>query len=328
MTGPGAPTLLALAPAKVNLCLYVGPTRPDGRHELVSVMASLALADELRLEIGPDGLAADEVLCPGVEGPNLAATALAAFRAATGWDGPPLRLSIDKRIPVAGGMAGGSADAAAALRLAAAAAGLDDPTLLEEIATGLGADVPSQVSGGPVLAGGAGEVLRPLAQSDAALHLLVVPTDAALGAGEVYAEADRLGLTRDAGGLAEARARVEAAVADAPDPASALLQTPGLVHNDLQEAARSLCPAIDRALTALDHAGVDHAIVCGSGPTVVGLFTHSGAAFRAAYALAGRAPTPVLTTTVPAHAGAVRPEPAPVPAGRPPRTRPASPSPP
>src|SRR3954466_4193037 len=119
------------ARAKINLCLFVGPVRAsDGRHELVSVMQSVTLADELVLEAAAPSATGDEVVCPGVEGPNLAADALAAFRAATGWDGPPVRITIAKRVPVAAGMGGGSADAAAALRLAARAAAIDDDALL------------------------------------------------------------------------------------------------------------------------------------------------------------------------------------------------------
>ena len=82
-----------LAPAKVNLNLYLGPLRADGRHELVSVMQSITLCDELELADGER----DEVLCAGVEGPNLAASALTAFREATGWDGPGQRIEIVKR---------------------------------------------------------------------------------------------------------------------------------------------------------------------------------------------------------------------------------------
>ncbi len=154
--------LHARAPAKINLCLLVGPVRPqDGRHELVSVMDTVSLADELVLQ--PADGDADEVVCPGVEGPNLVASAIAAFRGRTGWDGPPVRIGVEKRIPVAGGMAGGSADAAAALRLLAAHAATGDDALLEAIAATLGADVPSQVRGGRVLATGAGERLEPAA---------------------------------------------------------------------------------------------------------------------------------------------------------------------
>lgn len=95
------------APAKINACLFVGEARAeDGRHELVSVMQAVDLADELRLS--PSDGPADEVRCPGVEGPNLVDAALAAFRARTGWDGPPVRVDVRKRIPVAAGMAGGA----------------------------------------------------------------------------------------------------------------------------------------------------------------------------------------------------------------------------
>src|SRR4051812_33190534 len=110
-----AAALRERAPAKVNLCLFVGPVREsDGRHELVSVMQSVTLADDVTLESAAPGARADEVVCPGVEGPNLAAAALRAFREATGWDGPPVRLTIEKRAPVAAGLGGGSGDAAAA----------------------------------------------------------------------------------------------------------------------------------------------------------------------------------------------------------------------
>src|SRR5271167_4308485 len=110
----------ALAPAKVNLGLFLGPIRAeDSRHELVTVMQSISLADELTLEPAAAGAVKDELICPAVAGPpeeNLAAAALRAFRSRTGWDGPPVRLAIVKRIPVAAGLAGGSADAAATLR--------------------------------------------------------------------------------------------------------------------------------------------------------------------------------------------------------------------
>ena len=119
----GVSALGELAPAKVNLGLTLGPTRADGRHELVTVMQPVDLCDRVRLLPTELGATSDEVHCPGVEGDNLAAAALRAFRERTGWTGAPVRLEIVKRIPVAAGMAGGSADAAAALRLAARAAG-------------------------------------------------------------------------------------------------------------------------------------------------------------------------------------------------------------
>jgi 4-diphosphocytidyl-2-C-methyl-D-erythritol kinase len=278
------------ARAKINLCLFVGPTRHDGRHDIVTLMDSLDLCDDVSLEVGPSGLRADEVVCPGVTGTNLAATALAAFRERTGWAGPPVRLKITKRIPIAGGMAGGSADAAAALRLVAEAAGVHDRRLLEEVATGLGSDVPSQVRGGLVIATGEGSRLRPI---PVALEyaVVVLPVQARLSAAEVYAEADRLGLPRDPMGLARSLTRTQAAIS-----AETVLDH---VHNDLQDAARSLCPAIDDAMEAAINAGADHALVSGSGPTVLALFIETGHRERAATAhgtllAEGRSPAPIL----------------------------------
>ena len=280
--------LCARAPAKVNLCLLVGPVRAhDGRHELVSVMDTVSLHDELVLR-DADG-SEDEVVSPGVEGPNLVTAALGAFRAATGWDGAPVRVEITKRIPVAGGMGGGSADAAAALRLLAAHAGLEDLALLERIAAGLGADVPSQVRGGRVLATGAGERLEPAA-AGAPYGLLVLPVEAALSTALVYVEADRAAGLRTAAELEAARQRLRAR--DVLD---------GLVHNDLERPARTLCPAIDVALGEAAAAGADDVLVSGSGPTVLGLFTGAAGAERARSAaaeLSGRTPAAIAAEPV------------------------------
>jgi len=252
--------LRARAPGKVNLCLFVGEPREDGLHPLVSVVQALSLADELTLE---PGTRIDEVVCPGVEGPNLAARALALYREATGWDAPPQRLTIDKRIPVAAGMGGGSSDAAAALRLAAHAAGRPAP---RELAPRLGADVASLLRPGRVLMTGAGEHVAPLAPPPP-LGVLVLPVAAELSTAAVYREADRLGLTRSHAELGQLDALVRVGTW-APE-------------NDLQDAARSLCPLIDTALAAARDAGADHVLVSGSGPTVVGLFAGSDALARA-----------------------------------------------
>jgi 4-diphosphocytidyl-2-C-methyl-D-erythritol kinase len=276
------------APAKLNVCLFLGPAREaDGRHELVTVFQPLTLGDHVSLEPAPLGATADEVHCPGVPGPpteNLAARALRAFRARAGWDGPAMRLHIDKRIPVAAGMAGGSADAGAALRLAARAAALDDDGLLREIAGGLGADVPAQVRPGRYLATGAGERLVALPDPPP-YAVLVLPAAAPLSTAVVYREADRMRLPRRPDELRKCLRAVESHGADLPDE---------LVVNDLEPAARSLCPAIDEALAAVRGAGADRALVCGSGPTVVGLFRRVDAARGAAVALSGRQPRPLL----------------------------------
>lgn len=261
------------APGKINVCLYLGPPREDGRHELVSVMQSVTLADRLRLNAA-DGTG-DEVDCPGVAGDNLVATAIERFRAATGWSGDPVRIEIDKRIPVAAGMAGGSADAGAALRLLARAAGIEDPHLLHELACGLGADVPAQVRPGRVLATGAGEQIERV-PGVARYAVLVVPSDAPLATADVFREADRLGLPRDAAALAEALDAVRAGLPDLPDT---------LCVNELQPAALSLRPELEATLGRVREAGADVAMVSGSGPTVLGLFRDrkAGKAARAAF---------------------------------------------
>lgn len=274
------------APGKVNLCLFLGPARADGRHELVTIFQPLTLADEVSLTPGPFGATTDEVVCPGVEGDNLAAAALRAFRARTGWTGGPVRLTIAKRIPLAAGMAGGSADAGAALRLVARAAGVDDDALLLDIAAGLGADVPAQLRPGRMLATGAGERLEPLAPPPA-FGVVILPSHERLSTADVFREADRLGLPRDGAGLADCLAAVHAAGNDLPGE---------LLVNDLQPAALSLCPAIDDALVALRAAGARHSLVCGSGPTVAGLFDDPTGARAAVAMLADRDPRPVAVT--------------------------------
>jgi 4-diphosphocytidyl-2-C-methyl-D-erythritol kinase len=263
------------APGKVNLCLFVGPTRPDGLHELVSVVQPLDLADELRLESAD----ADEVICEGVEGENLAARALDAYREAAGLPGH-WRLTIDKRIPVAAGMGGGSSDAAATLRLAARAAGRPGDPQLERIARTLGADVPALLDPRPKLVTGAGEEVRalPVGGSPAGEdHYVIVPLPHRLSAADVYAEADRLGISRSSESLVQIRQVVETELAAGGLP---LLR----LRNDLEHAARSLCPAIDDALSAVAQVA-SRAIVSGSGPTVFGVLSDRADAEAAAQAL-------------------------------------------
>src|SRR5687767_3181287 len=173
--------MVVRAPAKLNLCLYVGEARSDGLHELRSIFCPLMLADRIEVHSEEE----DEVVCDGVEGPNLAATALAALRE-RGWEGPPLRIEIDKRIPVAAGLGGGSADAAAVLRLAQG-----QVPGLEALAGELGADVTSQLEPRFALVGGAGERVEAL-PDPGEFAVVLIPFEEGLSTGAVYAEADRL----------------------------------------------------------------------------------------------------------------------------------------
>jgi 4-diphosphocytidyl-2-C-methyl-D-erythritol kinase len=271
------------APAKVNLCLYLGPVRDDGRHELVSVFQPVGLTDEVQLEPAGLGASVDRVVCPGVDGENLAAVALRRFRERTGWSGAPVRLTIDKRIPIAAGMAGGSADAGAALRLAARAAGIDDDALLRTIAAQLGADVAAQVRPRRYLATGVGERLTPL-PAPRPYGVLVLPSRQRLATADVYREADRQDLPRSTDDLAARLREVSTAAVDLPDE---------LIVNDLEPAARALCPSIDDALRDARRVGARRGLVCGSGPTVVGLFDDLQGAQAAAARLSDRHPRPI-----------------------------------
>jgi len=168
-------------------------------------------------------------------------------------------------VPVAAGMGGGSSDAAAALRLAAHAAGRPDDGAATELAPGLGADVPVLLRPAPALMTGAGEVVEPVADPGP-MGVVLIPDPEPLATPDVYAEADRLGLCRSAADLSEREAALRAALAGGGLPPAELLV------NDLQDAARSLRPRIDEALAAAAEAGAPVAMVSGSGPTVFALF--------------------------------------------------------
>jgi 4-diphosphocytidyl-2-C-methyl-D-erythritol kinase len=268
------PETVVSAPAKLNLCLYVGGRRDDGLHEIRSLFEPLELDDQLRVSESASGT--DEVHCPGVEGPNLVETALAALREA-GWGSPPLRIEVEKRVPVAAGLGGGSADAAAVLRLARG-----EVEGIRSIAAAVGADVPSQVAPRPCLVAGAGEIVEPVPPPGEHAAILV-PQEAGLSTTEVYAEADKLGSERSEAELDAFRRNLHDATREGASP----LAYTELLVNDLQPAALSLRPEIAGVLEALTKSGAAHAMVAGSGPTAVGLFPDRGAAFAAAASLTG-----------------------------------------
>jgi 4-diphosphocytidyl-2-C-methyl-D-erythritol kinase len=243
-------------------------------HPLCSLFASLDLADDVQGE--PTDHGADGVECPGVEGPNLARAALAAFRERVGPALPPVAVRIEKRIPVAAGLGGGSADAAAVLRLANRVASEPlDATGLHEIAAGLGSDVPSQLKPRHALVEGTGEQVEPIDLPR--LAALLVPAGEGLSTRAVYAQLDRMGGGRER--LYPEALRRLAGVAPA-DLANAL-------DNDLQPAALALRPELDETLAGLRAVGALGVAVSGSGPTCFGLFADRVAAERAAVSLPG-----------------------------------------
>lgn len=244
------------APAKLNLCLYLGQRRQDGYHDLASIFEPLSLHDILRVSAAGQ----DEVICEGVDGENLATRALQLLRS-EGWQADPVRIEIEKNIPVAAGLGGGSADAAAVLRLAGGE--VDD---LAGIAALIGADVPSQIDPMACLVEGIGQKLTSLPEP--AEHWVVLVTfDEGLSTADVFAAADRLGAGRSAEDLEEISGRLWAVASGGVSP----LAYPSLLVNDLEPAAMSLHSGIGPAMDRLALAGAGFVGMTGSGPTVFGI---------------------------------------------------------
>lgn len=249
-----------IAPAKINLALVVGPTRPDGRHEVATVLQRISLADRITLE------PSDELRVEGFAEDTLVRRALESLGAATG-TAPRWRVTIDKQIPVAAGLGGGSSDAAAALRLAnwTLRRPQADPAL-HELAAGLGADVPFFLTSGPQLAEGDGTVLSPLEVPQDYWILLLLPHgERKASTGSVYEAFS------GEEGFGERRATLLRALA--------LGDLAGLPPNDLASS-----PLAEE----LRLHGAFRADVSGAGPTVYGLFAEQDEALAAHAALSGQ----------------------------------------
>jgi 4-diphosphocytidyl-2-C-methyl-D-erythritol kinase len=289
-------------PAKLNLQLAVGPPRADGYHDLVTVFHAVSLFDEVTAEpAGRDGVTvtgegADRV---PADQDNLALRAVAALRAAmagpaTGFAVDPggVHITIAKRIPVAAGLAGGSADAAAALVACNDLwdVGLGQRQLLE-IAARVGSDVAFALLGGTAVGRGRGERLTPALAPATPYHWVLAFADGHLSTPEVYAALDRLRAAR-AGG---ARGTAQAAPAE-PDLDATLMSAlrsgearlvGRALSNDLQPAALSLFPALRKTLAAGLELGALGALVAGSGPTCVFLAASADRALDLAVSLSG-----------------------------------------
>jgi 4-diphosphocytidyl-2-C-methyl-D-erythritol kinase len=312
-------------PAKLNLQLAVGPPRADGYHDLVTVFHAVSLFDEITVEpAGRDGVTvtgegADRV--PAGRD-NLALRAVAALRkAVTGVSGPGagrktgpwgVHITIAKRIPVAAGLAGGSADAAAALVACNElwGSGLSQPRLTE-IAARVGSDVAFALLGGTAVGRGRGERLTPALAPATQYHWVLAFADGHLSTPEVYAALDRLraaGGPGDTGGRAEPE--LDAALMSALRSGDARMLGRAL-SNDLQPAALSLFPALRKTLTAGLELGALGALVSGSGPTCVFLAASADRALDLAVSMSGAGVCrSVARATGPVAGAAIVPRPA------------------
>jgi 4-diphosphocytidyl-2-C-methyl-D-erythritol kinase len=283
-TGP-APIKIA-APAKVNLCLLVGPPREDGYHDLLTVFAPVGLVDEIEFSLvacPPDGPREPLFLhCPGIDvADNLMIRALDVLEEAIGWHvGGAIR--VKKGIPIGAGLGGGSSDAAAAmlegLRVVAAAGGpRPEPAEVIALARSIGADVPFFLDPRTALAKGVGDRLEPLALPD--IPIVIVLPHEQLSTAEAYRTYDGVAPQES---LATFHARADrserawravsgAWVSGELTLLQAALQLSGILANDLERATFHLLPLLIARKAALERHGALGALLSGSGPSLFGV---------------------------------------------------------
>ena len=282
-------TVIVRAPAKINLELRVGPVRDDGYHELATVFHAVALFDDLTaratepgsgVSIVVDGIQAEEV---PTDDSNLAVKAARLLAGHIGLESADVAFELRKGIPVAGGMAGGSADAAAALIACDALwhAGLDREQL-HALAAQLGSDVPFSLLGGTAIGGGRGEVLTPVLARGEYVWVIAL-SGRGLSTPGVYGKIDAM---RAAG-----QAPLPTPIPEIDDALMAALRAGdaealgATLHNELQPAALALAPELEQALEIGRKVGELGGIVSGSGPTTVFLARDSSHALDLAVAL-------------------------------------------
>jgi 4-diphosphocytidyl-2-C-methyl-D-erythritol kinase len=271
---PAAEAVRVRVPAKVNLHLGVGARRADGYHELITVFHAVDLTDEVRvtaaagLEVRVRGEGADALPVGSDNIAWRAAERLAAYAGVA----PGALIEIDKRIPVAAGLAGGSADAAATL---VACAKLwqtgTSRTELASLAAELGSDVAFPLVGGTALGTGRGEVLTP-ALTTGTFHWVLAVADFGVSTADAYAELDRQRADGVPGFSDQPDAVLDAVRAGDPHQLALALS------NDLQAATLKLAPGLRDTLDAGDELGALAGIVSGSGPTVALLCADAGSA--------------------------------------------------
>jgi 4-diphosphocytidyl-2-C-methyl-D-erythritol kinase len=260
--------LTAKAPAKLNLRLKVTGRRPDGYHELVSLMVPIDICDVLDFQVTPETI---KLLWEGlpvpVDEPNLVRRAAEAFFERSGVKGG-VSVKVSKNIPVAAGMGGGSSDAAATLlslnRLWSEPLSLET---LRDLALKLGADVPFFLEPRPSIARGIGEVLEPAARWPEVWYLIVSPPFQ-VSTSWVYGNL-RLGLTSNEYDRIKEELGKERLVISR------------FLENDLETVTSAKFPILDRIKKTLLDAGAEGALMTGSGPSVFGVFSSRNQAERA-----------------------------------------------
>jgi len=254
--------MIVEAPAKVNLVLLVGPLRSDGYRQLSTLFQAIDLCDTLDIEPGP------ETVVEGMPGETLVRAALDAL-------GEQARVRIEKRIPVAGGLGGGSSDAGAVLR---ALCGERTANELHEIARGLGADVPFFLSGCETAIGtGRGDRIHALPDFPRSHAFVLIPSEQGLSTADVFRHAVENEVFPAVHGELVRRVHT---VRSAKDVAA-------MVVNELEPVVLDLRPELAGALADLRDAGALAAAVSGSGPTVFGVFASLDEARRAASSIPG-----------------------------------------
>jgi 4-diphosphocytidyl-2-C-methyl-D-erythritol kinase len=269
------------APAKLNLCLHVGDRRADGYHDLESLVVFASVGDVIALEASDDfSLSVDGAFAGALDcGEDNLVSRAARLLAANIQIDRGARIHLTKNLPVASGIGGGSADAAAVLRGLVRLWSLDiPPGMLLELATSLGADVPVCVGSAPAWMEGKGERITPL-PAFPPMYLLLVNPGIAVPTGQVFAA------------LSKRRGLGFACPETAFTDTDALLGFLRTTTNDLEEPARALAPEIAEVLAELaEFPGALLARMSGSGATCFGIFENDAELTSAAASLARRHP--------------------------------------
>ena len=273
------------APAKVNLALHVTGRRADGYHELESLAVFTRYGDRISVRAnGRDSIAVSGRFADAVpdDASNLVARARERLRGALHRH-EPVSIELEKNLPVASGIGGGSSDAAAALAALSRLWNLQPNDELTRIAAELGADVPMCLAARPLIARGIGHEIETIADFPI-LHVVLANPGVAISTPDVF----RALSSRDNPPLP--------ALSGKPDFGTVLSWLEA-TRNDLQEAALALTPAIGLSLEALAASGAAFARMSGSGATCFGIFDTEAAASRAAAAIAGQQPSWFVVST-------------------------------